>query len=66
MEDMSVGPAVSPGTRRAASASGDAPRDLRDWIARCEAIGQIKRITEPVWQTLGFRGDAPTLWSLQD
>src|SRR3989454_12087612 len=25
-----------------------APRDLRDWLARAEAIGQITRIREPI------------------
>src|SRR5437879_13318661 len=26
----------------------DVPRDLRDWLARAETIGQIKRITQTV------------------
>jgi 3-polyprenyl-4-hydroxybenzoate decarboxylase len=26
----------------------DVPRDLREWIARAEAIGQIQRIRQPV------------------
>src|SRR3989442_8682296 len=36
--------------RRPASGSepSAAPRDLRDWLARAEAIGQITRIREPI------------------
>ncbi len=48
MEDMSAGRSTA---RRPAAASVraiEAPRDLRDWIARIEAIGQLRRITEPV------------------
>jgi len=26
----------------------DVPRDLREWLARAQALGQIKRITQPV------------------
>jgi UbiD family decarboxylase len=49
MDDMSVGPAAGRGTRGGrGSAQGGAPRDLRDWIGRVEAIGQLKRITQPV------------------
>jgi len=46
MEEMSVGVPVSAGT--GARPSGTAPRDLREWIARAEAMGQLRRVTEPV------------------
>src|SRR2546428_11059590 len=29
-------------------AEAQAPRDLRDWLAKAEAIGQITRIREPI------------------
>ena len=46
---VSLGPSVPAGASRTAAASGhEAPRDLRDWIHRAEAIGQLRRITEPV------------------
>ena len=49
MEEMSVGPSVPAGAGRTTATSGpEAPRDLRDWIHRVEAIGQLRRITEPV------------------
>ena len=47
MEEMSVSPGT-PAAQRGASSQGLGPRDLRDWIARVEAIGQLKRITEEV------------------
>lgn len=48
MDDMNAAPSLpSPAhDRPAARAAG--PRDLRDWIARVEAIGQLRRVTEPV------------------
>ena len=49
MDEMSVGPSVPAGASRTTAASDpDAPRDLRDRIHRVEAIGQLRRITEPV------------------
>src|SRR5712692_4032286 len=48
MEEMSVGPSVAAGAARTAASGAKAPRDLRDWIHRVEAIGQLRRITEPV------------------
>ena len=45
MEEMSVSP--GPPTSSASPPSAG-PRDLRDWIGRVEAIGQLKRITEEV------------------
>ncbi len=47
MEEMSVTPAPGSGTQRQAGA-GRGPRDLRDWITRVEAIGQLTRVKEPV------------------
>lgn len=47
MEEISV-EASHPTTPAAAPAQGAAPRDLRDWMARVEAIGQIQRIREEV------------------
>ncbi len=38
MAEMAVGPGPT----------GRAPRDLRDWIAAAERLGQLKRITAPV------------------
>src|SRR2546426_9743126 len=46
MEEMSVSPETPAAAQRGASPQGLGPRDLRDWIARGEAIGQLKRITE--------------------
>ena len=37
--------------------TGGAPRDLRDWIARVEAIGQLKHITAPLWNRTGSSAD---------
>ena len=48
MEEMSVAPGAPGSAQRGASAPGSGPRDLRDWIARVEAIGQLKRISEEV------------------
>jgi len=48
MEEMSVGMPVSTGVSAASPTHGPAPRDLRQWIARVEAIGQLQRITEEV------------------
>ena len=48
MEEMSVSPGTPAAAQRGASPQGLGPRDLRDWIARVEAIGQLKRITEEV------------------
>jgi UbiD family decarboxylase len=49
MEEMSVGPAVGVGAQGVARSSPDgAPRDLRDWIRRIDAIGQLKRVSQPV------------------
>src|SRR5438445_6497450 len=45
MEEMSVSP--GPPTS-SASPPSSGPRDLRDWIGRVEAIGQLKRISEEV------------------
>ncbi|OLC16095.1 MAG: UbiD-type (de) carboxylyase-like protein [Candidatus Rokubacteria bacterium 13_1_40CM_69_27] len=47
MEEMAVGPVT---TRRAAgpTTAALAPRDLREWIAAVDKIGQLKRITEEV------------------
>jgi len=42
MEEMSVSRSVS------ATGGGRAPRDLREWIAAVEKIGQLRRITEEV------------------
>jgi UbiD family decarboxylase len=47
MEEMAVGPGPATGPR-AVAAAGQAPRDLRAWIAAAERIGQLKRITQPV------------------
>jgi UbiD family decarboxylase len=46
MEDMSR--VVHEGRPDAAGAEAPAHRDLREWIARVEAIGQIQRIHEPI------------------
>jgi len=47
MEEMGAG--VEAGRRREPRrADGAGPRDLREWIARVEAIGQLTRITEEV------------------
>lgn len=48
MEETSVGVPVSAGVSATPSTHGPAPRDLRQWIARVEAIGQLQRITEEV------------------
>src|SRR5256885_9667158 len=48
MEEMSVAPGAPGSAQRGTSPSGSGPRDLRDWIARVEAIGQLKRISEEV------------------
>src|SRR5713226_7737873 len=40
MEEMSVGPSVAAGAARTVASGAEAPRDLRDWIRRIEAIGQ--------------------------
>src|SRR5437867_7703482 len=48
MEEMSVSPGPPVSAKRGVSAPGSGARDLRDWIARVEAIGQLKRITEEV------------------
>ncbi len=48
MEEMAVGPTSKNAPSRLASDGGRAPRDLREWIAAAERIGQLKRITEPV------------------
>ena len=49
MEEMTAAPSVPAGAGRTTAASDPgAPRDLRDWIHRVEAIGQLRRITEPV------------------
>ncbi|MBI4240472.1 MAG: hypothetical protein HY613_02040, partial [Candidatus Rokubacteria bacterium] len=45
MEEMSVGVSVPTGASAGHSTQGAAPRDLREWIARVEAIGQLQRIT---------------------
>ncbi|MBI2494671.1 MAG: UbiD family decarboxylase [Candidatus Rokubacteria bacterium] len=47
MDEMSSAPS-SAAPRRGAPSDPQGPRDLRDWIARVEAIGQLKRISEPV------------------
>src|SRR5688572_9208704 len=44
MEDLSP---IADGTTADGGASA-APRDLREWLARVEAIGQARRITQPV------------------
>jgi 4-hydroxy-3-polyprenylbenzoate decarboxylase len=46
MEHLSA--AGHEGRRASGDAESTAPRDLRDWIERAEAIGQIRRIHEPV------------------
>src|SRR5436853_7938560 len=48
MLEMSATPETPAAAQRGASPQGLGPRDLRDWIARVEAIGQLKRITEEV------------------
>ena len=48
MEEMSVGVSVSTGVSGGRSAHDAAPGDLREWIARVEAIGQLQRVTEEV------------------
>src|SRR5439155_14056967 len=56
MEEMSVSPGgpahgkrpAGPKTSDPGDAQSAGPRDLRDWISRVEAIGQLKRITEEV------------------
>ncbi|HZF04154.1 MAG TPA: UbiD family decarboxylase [Patescibacteria group bacterium] len=48
MEETSPAAPLGAPARGAASDGGHAPRDLRDWIARTEAIGQIRRIREEV------------------
>lgn len=45
MEELSAGVSVSAG---GGSPQDLAPRDLREWIARVEAIGLLRRITEEV------------------
>ncbi len=45
MEDTS---AVHDVRRSSGGAEPAAPRDLRDWLVRTEAIGQITRIREPI------------------
>jgi UbiD family decarboxylase len=47
MDEMAVGPGAATGPHGAAT-PGRAPRDLREWIAAAERIGQLKRITAPV------------------
>src|SRR3989454_6557488 len=48
MEEMSFSPGAPASAERGASPPSSGPRDLRDWIGRVEAIGQLKRITEEV------------------
>jgi len=49
MEEMSVGVVVEHGVPGARPrAGGVAPRDLREWLARAEALGFVKRIAEEV------------------
>jgi len=48
MEEMSVSPIVGRGQAAARGASRPAPRDLREWIAAVEKIGQLKRIPDEV------------------
>ncbi|MBI4562213.1 MAG: UbiD family decarboxylase, partial [Candidatus Rokubacteria bacterium] len=48
MEEMSAAVPVSAGVSATPSTHGPAPRDLRQWIARVEAIGQLQRLTEEV------------------
>src|SRR5438093_10149022 len=45
MKDTS---AVHDGIGSSGAAEPSAPRDLRDWLARAEAIGQITGIREPI------------------
>src|SRR2546426_11562985 len=45
MEDTS---AVHDAIESSGRAEPSAPRDLREWLARAEAIGQITRIREPI------------------
>ena len=48
MDDMSVAPTSAARPPTAASRGATGPRDLRDWMTRIEAIGQLKRITAQV------------------
>ena len=52
MEEMATGPGGQ-ARRAGGTRSGSAPRDLRQWIAAVDAIGQLKRITEPVSREIG-------------
>ena len=49
MEEMAVG-GVTPGRGAEPAAAGatQGPRDLRDWLARVERIGQLRRIKAEV------------------
>ena len=48
MDEMSVPVDITARSAGDGGGSGDAPRDLREWIERVEAIGHIKRITDEV------------------
>jgi 4-hydroxy-3-polyprenylbenzoate decarboxylase len=48
MDDMSVGADVTRRRTAVKPAAPTAPRDLRAWIAAVEAIGQLRRISQPV------------------
>ncbi len=45
---MSVGVSPPATTPASPSSAGAPPRDLREWIARVEGIGQLQRVTEEV------------------
>lgn len=47
MEEMAVG-RMSASVPGRPAPGGQAPRDLREWIAAVERVGQLQRITEPV------------------
>lgn len=48
MKEMSVKASVPPAIPAEPPAQGAAARDLREWVARMEAIGQLQRIEEEV------------------
>src|SRR5262249_20334296 len=69
MEEISSGiPARGDARTTPSAATGGAPRDLRQWIARVEAIGQLKRISAPVSRRAAdrtFKSTFGALWRCQ-
>ena len=48
MEEMSIGVPIPAASARGAPSEGSTARDLREWMVRVEAIGQLQRIAEEV------------------